>query len=121
MHQIHRVDDQRDVGGVLTGRIGELLLRQDGERLQLPDPAARAIARHVAIKSSYIRVPMLGDLLEKAVRMGGAGIVAIDQHGNAPARDVHRGLLQLSRAGYTLRSSAQVMVEQWRRSIRAAM
>ena len=42
MQQVHRVDDERDVGGVLAGGVGELLLGQDGVRGPGPSPSRPA-------------------------------------------------------------------------------
>ena len=39
MEKVHRVDDQRDVGGVLARRIGKLLLGNDGVLRQDIGPA----------------------------------------------------------------------------------
>jgi hypothetical protein len=40
VQEVHRVDDQRDVGRVLAGGVGELLLRQDGRASTFSQPAS---------------------------------------------------------------------------------
>ena len=44
VEQVHRVDHQRDVGGVLAGRVGELLLRDDRVLRQHVAPSLEPLA-----------------------------------------------------------------------------
>jgi len=67
MQKVHRVDHQRDVGCVLAGRIGELLLRDDGVPRQDVRPALGAGAGEVAIDAPHAGLAELGDLLEQPV------------------------------------------------------
>ena len=41
VQEVHRVDDKRDVGGILADRVGKLLLRDDGMACQDIDPGIR--------------------------------------------------------------------------------
>jgi hypothetical protein len=81
MQQVHRVDHQRDVGGILAGRIGELLLRHDRMSRQRIGPRLRARAGEVAIDPAHAGFADLGDLLEQPVDDLGRGIVGVDEHG----------------------------------------
>ena len=47
VQQVHGVDDQRDVGGVLAGGIGELLLRQDRVPSQHALPSGELALLHL--------------------------------------------------------------------------
>src|SRR5690606_21518819 len=49
VQQVHRVDDQRRVGGVLAGGVGELLDRLDRQALQVLLPAPQVGRGPVAV------------------------------------------------------------------------
>lgn len=83
VQQIHRVDDQRDVGGVLAGRVGELLLGNDGMAGQKIRPALGTGGGKVAIDAANAGFAELGDLLEQAIRDLRRRVVGIDQDGKS--------------------------------------
>ena len=80
MKQVHGIDDQGDVGRILSGRIGELLLRDDGVLGQNIGPALGPCIGEVAIDAANTGLPDLGNLLEQAVGDLCRRIVGIDQH-----------------------------------------
>ena len=86
VQQVHRVDDQRDVGRVLAGGVGELLLRQDGVPGQHLLPAGLLALGEVAVDAAQARLADLGHLLEEAVGDLGRGVVGVDQDGELAAR-----------------------------------
>jgi hypothetical protein len=80
MKQVHRVDDQGDVGRILSRRIGELLLGDDGVLRQNISPALGPCIGEVAIDAANAGLPDLGNLLEQSVRDLCGRIVRIDQN-----------------------------------------
>jgi hypothetical protein len=78
--QVHGVNDQGDVGGILSGRIGELLLGYDGVLRQNIGPGLGSGIGEVAIDAANARLPDLGNLLEQSVRNLCGRIVGIDQN-----------------------------------------
>src|SRR6185369_2053221 len=80
MKQVHGVDDEGYVGRILSGRIGELLLGDDGVLRQNVGPALGPDVGEVAIDAANARLPDLGNLLEQSVRDLCRSIVGIDQH-----------------------------------------
>ena len=54
VHQVHGVDDQRDVRGVLAGGVAALLVLQDRQCLDRPVPACKTGAREVAVDAAHI-------------------------------------------------------------------
>ena len=83
MEEVHRVDDEGDIGGVLPRGVGELLLGDDGVLGQEIGPCLRAGAGEVAIDAPDAGLADLGDLLEQTVRDLRRGVVGIDQNGKA--------------------------------------
>src|SRR5260370_1304550 len=64
MQQVHCIDDQRDVGCILSGRVGKLLLRYDGVSGQLFRPALRARIGELAVNATAACLPYLAVLLD---------------------------------------------------------
>ncbi len=83
VQQVHRVDDQRGVRGVLAGRVGELLDRLDGVPVQLLLPAHQLLGRPVAVGALDGRHAVPRELLEQGARVAGGGVVGVDQDGDA--------------------------------------
>ena len=81
MKQVHGVDDQGDVGRILSSRIGELLLGYDGVLRQDIGPALGPCIGEVAVDAADAGLPDLGNLLEQAIRNLCRRIVGIDQNG----------------------------------------
>ncbi|MGY4331544.1 hypothetical protein ACVWWG_005961 [Bradyrhizobium sp. LB7.2] len=81
MKQVHRVDDQRYVGCILSRRIGELLLRDDGVFRQDVGPAPGPGIGEIAVDTADAGLADLGDLLEQSIRDLGRSIVGINQDG----------------------------------------
>ncbi|MNQ46790.1 hypothetical protein D3C85_606160 [compost metagenome] len=81
VEQVHGVDDQRAVGGVLAPGVGELLDRLDGVVEQHLLPAAQLRAGPVAIDALDAGHAVFGDLFEQAFDDGGRRIVGVDQNG----------------------------------------
>ena len=81
MHQVHGVDDERDVGGVLAGGVGELLLGEDGVPLQHPLPARLLALGEVAVDAAEAGLADLGHLVEEPVGDLGRGVVGVDEDG----------------------------------------
>src|SRR6185503_12661375 len=69
------------VGGILSSRIGELLLGYDGVLRQNIGPALGPGIGEVAIDAADARLPDLCNLLEQSVRDLCGRIVGIDQNG----------------------------------------
>ena len=74
MHESHRVDEQRDVGGVLARRVAALLVLQDRERLDCAAPARETAGREVAVDAPHVGLAELHDLFA-AVRAGDTLVV----------------------------------------------
>ena len=89
VEQIHRVDDQRRVGGVLAARVRELLDRLDRMPEQLVLPARQLRRRPVAVRALDRRCPVLGDLRQQLGGQAGSRVVGVDQ--NREAWRVRRG------------------------------
>ena len=70
VEQVHRVDDQRGVRGVLAGRVGELLDRLDRVPVQLLLPAHQLLGRPVAVGALDRRHAVPRQLLEQRARRG---------------------------------------------------
>src|SRR6185436_9087251 len=81
VHQVHGIDDQRDVRRVLARDIGELLVRDDGVLGEDVGPAAQAGAREVAVDAPDAGLAQLRDFLEHTVGDFGRGVVGVDQDG----------------------------------------
>ena len=80
MKEVHRVDDQGDVGGILSSRIGELLLGYDGVLRQNIGPAPGPGIGEVAVDAANAGLTDLGNLLEQAIRDLCGGIVSVNQN-----------------------------------------
>ena len=85
VQQVHRVDDERRVGGVLADGEGVLVDGADGAGVELAGPAAEALGREVAVRALDGRGAVLGELLEQRLRVLGRGVVGVDEHGDPDA------------------------------------
>ncbi len=79
VEQVHRVDDQRAIGGVLAGRVAELLDGLHRVRQQLRLPLGQLRRRPVAVGAAHARRAVLRDLHQQALKMLGARVVGVDQ------------------------------------------
>ena len=86
MKQVHGVDDQGDVGRILSGRIGELLLGYDGMLRQDVGPALGPCIGEVAIDAANAGLADLGNLLEQSICNLRGRIVGVDQNGETGER-----------------------------------
>ena len=64
MQEVHRVNDEGNVGGVLALGVGELLLRNYREPFELLLPAAQARAGEVSVNPAHARFSERCDLSE---------------------------------------------------------
>src|SRR5690606_38018629 len=85
VHQVHRVDDQRAVGGVLAGGVVELLDRRDRGGEQSVLPAAQVARGPVAVGAADAGVAVLGDLRQQVRQLGRVAVVGVDQDREAGA------------------------------------
>src|SRR5690606_30995461 len=83
VHQVHRVDDQRAVGGVLAGGVVELLDRRDRVGEQAVLPAAKVARGPVAVGAAHAGVAALGDLRQQLRQARRVGVVGIGPDGEA--------------------------------------
>ena len=83
IEQVHGVDDQRRVGGVLATRVGELLNRLDRMAEQMLLPADEVRCRPVAVRPLDGGRSVLGDLLEQLGGQAGGRVVGVDQYGES--------------------------------------
>ena len=83
VEQVHRVDDQRGVGGVLAHGVGELLDRLDRVAVELVLPADEVLRRPVAVGALDRRDAVARELLEDGGGVGGGRVVGVDQDGHA--------------------------------------
>ncbi|MNZ89696.1 hypothetical protein D3C78_1086310 [compost metagenome] len=81
VEQVHGVDDQRAVGGVLAAGVGELLHRLDRVVQQHLLPLAEVRLGPVAVDALDAGDAVLGDFLEEAFDDGRWCVVGVDQHG----------------------------------------
>jgi hypothetical protein len=81
--EVHGVDHQGDVRGVLARGVGELLLGNDGVLRQDVGPGLRAGAGEVAVDAPHAGLADLGDFLEQPVGDLRRGIVGVDENGKA--------------------------------------
>ena len=80
MEKVHRVDDQRDVGRVLSRGVGELLMRDDGVLGKDVGPRLQAGSGEIPVYPPDAGLAQLGDFLEQPIGDAGGCIVGIDQH-----------------------------------------
>src|SRR5690606_37853416 len=85
VHQVHRVDDQGAVGGVLAGGVVELLDRGDRVGQQPVLPPAQVAGGPVAVGAAHAGVAVLGDLRQQRGQGGGVAVVGVDQDRQAGA------------------------------------
>ena len=83
--QVHRVDHQADVGGVLALGIGRLLVRDEAERMHLLRPGLEPGRGPVAIDPPQRRFAVGGDFLEDRLGIAGGDVVGVDQDGEQRA------------------------------------
>ena len=80
VQEVHRVDNHRAVGGVLSGSVRELLDGLYGELEELVLPAAQVSARPIPVDALDARYAIFGDLGKEALQDGGLGVVSVDEH-----------------------------------------
>jgi hypothetical protein len=83
MQQVHGVDHQGDVRGVLAGGVGEVLMRHDRVGGQDVGPAFQTRSGEVSVDPPHAGLADLGDLLEQAGGDARRGVVGVDQDGEA--------------------------------------
>ena len=96
MQQVHRVDDQCDVRGVLAFGVGKLLVGIDGVLLQDIGPRSEVWAGKVAVDAAHAGLAEFRYLLEQTAGNLRRGVVGIDQHGKTRQSlrfSFHRGTL----------------------------
>ena len=93
VEQVHGVDDQARVGGVLAGRVGELLHRLDRPAVELGLPAREPRAGPVAVGAPHGGSAVLGRLVHDGAGVLGGGVVGVDQHGEGGSELVHPVIL----------------------------
>lgn len=83
MQEVHRVNDQGDIGGVLAGCVGNIHLRDN--RLFRHDfqPGAHLRGGEITINSPDAGLANAGDFLEQLIREFRAGIICVNQNGKA--------------------------------------
>src|SRR5690606_29489752 len=92
VHQVHRVDDQRAVRGVLAGGVVELLDRGDRVGQQPVLPAAEVPRGPVAVGAAHAGVAVLGDLRQQRRQVLRVAVVGVDQ--DREPRGVGHGILR---------------------------
>lgn len=80
VHQVHRVDDERDVGRVLAFRVRKLLVGDEREDRELLLPAPKQRSGEVPVDSPHARLAEGRDLLEDGVCPLRRSVVGVDQH-----------------------------------------
>src|SRR6185437_11233020 len=80
MEQIHCIDDQRDIGCILPGGVGELLLRYDCVFRQGVGPAFGAGIGEVAIDTTNACLSDLRNFFEQSINDLRGSIVRINQN-----------------------------------------
>ena len=109
VEQVHRIDDQCRIGGVLPARVRELLHRLDRMQQQFFLPADKLLRGPVAIRTLDRRRPVLGDLRQQLGGQAGRRVVRVDEDGEA-RRVSHEDILA-QRGRYPIaRTSAQTSV-----------
>ncbi|MBB5699182.1 hypothetical protein FHR19_002537 [Sphingomonas yantingensis] len=90
--QLHRIDDQSDVGRVLALRIAELLDRPNGMLVQFASPALQTRASPVAVRPPNIGDPIFRKLGEHGGDFAMRHVIRVDQQRNASVlRPGHEG------------------------------
>ena len=98
MQQVHRIDHQPDVRGVLALGIGGLLVGDEAERMDLLRPGLQPRRGPVAIDPPERRFAVAGDFLQDRLGEAGGDVVGVDQDGEQRVRSVSHGL-ELERPG----------------------
>ena len=78
--QVHGVDDQEAVRGVLARREGDLVRRVEGVGVGRRPPLGHLRSSPVAVDSAYLDGPVLGRLLQHLAEQRGLGVLAVYQH-----------------------------------------
>ena len=81
VQQIHRINNQRAVGCILTGGIGKLLNRFDGVFLQYLFPRRTGRNREIAVDALYRRLTVTRDFREQILNDRRLRVIRIDQYG----------------------------------------
>ena len=82
VHDVHGVDDQGAVGGVLAHGVAELLDGLHGVHVQGVLPGVHVLGGPVAVDAADGHRAVLGDLGQHLVQQRGLGVVAVDEHGH---------------------------------------
>ena len=82
VQQIHRINRQQDVGGVLAGRGGLVMDRLDGVACDRLKPAARARRRPVGVHAAHANGAKLTRLGQHMGRDAGRAILPVDEQGH---------------------------------------
>ena len=93
VEQFHGVDHQRNVGGVLAGRIAELLNGPDRKIVQLVFPVVEARARPIAIGAPNVGGALFGKLRQHVGNLAMRHIVRVDQQCDPAIRAVPRAII----------------------------
>ncbi len=98
VQQVHSIDGERGVRGVLAGDVRRLLHRLDGVQGQLTLPPAQVRARPVPVPSLDAQGPLLGGLGQDSAAQLPADVVAVDEDCHAirichlASQSVRRGI-----------------------------
>ena len=82
VQKLDRIDDHCHIGRVLAGHVVKLLLRFDGQALDLALPALEVILFPVAVGALDHDAAQGIDLLNDRLQLGKLGVVGVDQHGD---------------------------------------
>ena len=110
VQQVHRVDHEREVGGVLAGRVGVLVHRAQAEAVELARPLGEVRVGPVAVDAPDGRVAVLRDLAQHLVGVGRARVVGVDHHRDPVGGSVGLHACSLGRA----RASPPPLAGWWR-------
>ena len=82
--EIHRVDDQRDIGGVLALDERELLDRLKSEGRMGFHPAFQASIREIPIDAPKARLAEIANMLEQTASEARGDVFSVDQDRQTP-------------------------------------
>ena len=99
VQQVHGVDHQRDIGGVLArcphAGDSELLLRDQRVARQCLVPAGQPAIGEIAIDAAHDRLATLGDGGEQLIGDARRDVLGVNQHSEAGARGWRHGAVQI--------------------------
>ena len=88
VHDVHRVDDHRAVGGVLADGVAELLDRLESVEVQRVFPRIHAVRRPVAVDAADGDLSVTTRLHEHLREQGGLRVIAVYEDGDLIAECV---------------------------------